>query len=75
MSLIKICSTFIIAKKNLRKQIIPKKPLFVTSKSISATDHINKNFVFTKNIKTNLSYQFTNLMSCGQSKKFLKYKI
>ena len=48
-------------ENNFRKRIIQKYPLFVTSKSIYAIDHVNKNFVFTSNctsgiIKTNLLY-------------------
>ena len=49
------------SEKSFRKRIIQKSSLFVTSKSIYAIDHINKNFVFTSNctsgiIKTNLLY-------------------
>ena len=68
------------SEKNFRKRIIQESLLFVTSKSTYAIDHVNRNFVFTSNcksviIKTNLLYEFAILMSCGQSKKFLNYKI
>ena len=51
------------SEKNFRKRIIQKSPLFVTSKSIYAIEHINRNFVLPSNctsgiIKTNLLYQF-----------------
>ena len=49
----------------------------VISKSISAIDHINTNFLLNSKfksgiIKTNLSDHFAITMTCGQSEKFFK---
>ena len=81
MSLIEIFTFITGTAKNVSvNELLKKTPLFITIKSISATGHINKKYVFIPKSNsgitmTNLSYQFAILMSCGRSKEFLKYRI